>query len=86
MTQEDWENASDEERNNEIERCKDPVYFYNNYWRKVGMPEYSKEDFERMQQEAMRQRMRVKSRHLQSPFTIKESFDRYLPDFLTEQK
>jgi hypothetical protein len=86
MTQEDWKNASDEERNDEIERCKDPVYFYNNYWRMVGMPEYSKEYFERMQQEAIQQRMRVNPRRFQNPSTIKESFNRYLPDFLKEQK
>ena len=32
MTQEEWENATDEQRGEEYERCKDPVYFYNTYW------------------------------------------------------
>mgnify|MGYP000747598487 CR=1 FL=1 len=78
MTQKEFELATEEERNVEFERCKDPLYFYNTYWRKEGMPEYSKEDFERMQQEAMQQRIRVKSRHFKNPFTIKESFNTYL--------
>lgn len=41
MTQQEWENASDEERQAEHERCKDPVYFYNTYWIK---PDGSKPD------------------------------------------
>jgi len=32
MTQQEWDNATDEERADEYERCKNPVYFYNNYW------------------------------------------------------
>lgn len=32
MTHQEWENASEDERNAEYERCKDPVYFYNTYW------------------------------------------------------
>lgn len=32
MTKEEWESATEEERNAEIEKCKDPVYFYNNYF------------------------------------------------------
>ena len=32
MTAEDWENATEEEKLAEMEKCKDPVYMYNNYY------------------------------------------------------
>lgn len=31
MTQQEWEAATIEQRAEEYERCKDPVYFYNTY-------------------------------------------------------
>lgn len=32
MTAEEWNNATDEEKLAEMEKCKDPVYMYNNYY------------------------------------------------------
>lgn len=32
MTEQEWLSATDEERNAEFEKCKDPIYFYNTYY------------------------------------------------------
>ncbi len=32
MTQQEWEAATEQERYDEIERCKNPCYVYNTYW------------------------------------------------------
>lgn len=61
MTQKEWELASDEERSAEMERCKDEAYFYNTYWRKEGMPEYSKEEFDRMRRAAINKRFATRN-------------------------
>lgn len=37
MTQQEWENATEQEREEEFERCKKPVYFYNTYWLNNGV-------------------------------------------------
>lgn len=46
----------------EIERCKDPLYFYNNYVRKEGDPEMTQELYDihmsRRQDNAMSNRFR----------------------------
>lgn len=46
MTLKEYEQASPEERAAEFERCKDEAYFYNTYWKKEGMPEYSRDVFQ----------------------------------------
>ncbi len=56
MTEEQWNRASEEEKNAEFDRCKDPVYVYNTYWR---MPDGSKpnpithEQYEQMRQASL---------------------------------
>lgn len=52
-------NLSKEEIDSEIEKCKNSVsYFYNNYCRKEGMPEYSEEAFQEYIKEAEKARLR----------------------------
>jgi hypothetical protein len=34
----EYNQASEEEREAEYERCKDPLYLYNNYWQIDGKP------------------------------------------------
>ena len=52
-------NLSKEEIDSEIEKCKNSVsYFYNNYCRKEGMPEYSEEAFQEYIKEAENARQR----------------------------
>ena len=77
MTQEEYEQASPEERAAEFERCKDEAYFYNTYWKKEGMPEYSKEDFDRLKELAMLQRKRYIN-----PYEWTKRVHPLLPDFL----
>ena len=36
MTQQEWEEATPDERAAEMERIKDPLYFYNNYYKVEG--------------------------------------------------
>lgn len=50
MTQQEWDSASDEERNAEIAKCYDePWYYYNTYFKRPGDREYSKEDWQNIQ-------------------------------------
>jgi hypothetical protein len=49
MTQEEFEKATPEEWVAEVERCKDPYYFYHTYWQNAdGTPvkQYSREDWD----------------------------------------
>src|ERR1700761_7864789 len=48
MTQQEWDNATEEERTAEFERCKDARYVYNNYWLRPGQKQISQEDWESM--------------------------------------
>jgi len=49
MTQQEWENASEEERAAEYERCKDNAYFYNTYFKRPNDPVLTKDDFDNLQ-------------------------------------
>lgn len=49
MTQQEWENASKEERTAEYERCKDMTYMYNTYFKRPNDPVLTKEDFDNVQ-------------------------------------
>lgn len=46
MTQQDWEQATPEQRAAEIDRClSEPWYFYNTYYRPEGGRELTEEDW-----------------------------------------
>lgn len=79
MTLEQWEEASEEERDAEYERCKDPAYFYNTYWKREGMPEYSKEDFDRMKEEALIRITTFKPRTYYNPLTYPLTYEDAIP-------
>lgn len=49
MTQQEWENASEEERTAEYERCKDMAYMYNTYFKRPNDPVLTKDDFDNVQ-------------------------------------
>jgi hypothetical protein len=49
MTQAEFEKATPEELAVEVERCKDPYYFYHTYWQNAdGTPikQYNREDWD----------------------------------------
>lgn len=46
MTAEEFNKLSEEEQQNELKRCESFEYFYNNYCRKEGMPEYSEKEWQ----------------------------------------
>ena len=49
MTKKDWDKLSEEEQLEIMQKCKDdPAYFYNNFFRKEGMPEVTREEMEQM--------------------------------------
>lgn len=49
MTQQEWENASEEERTAEYERCKDMYYMYNTYFKRPNDTVLTKEYFDNVQ-------------------------------------
>lgn len=86
MTQQEWENASDEERIAEYERCKDPVYFYNTYWCKPDgtKPEpITREQWDIIQLNANEMRYKRRTPRRIYPMTIDEC---YLPNFILPNK
>ena len=46
MKSEQFNKLSKEEQREEINKCNSFEYFYNNYCKKEGMPEFSQETFE----------------------------------------
>jgi hypothetical protein len=58
MKSQEFNNLSKEEQLKEIEKCQSFEYFYNNYCKKEGMPEYSKEAFEEYKIQAEQARLR----------------------------
>jgi len=47
MTAEEFKSLSEIEQKEEIEKCKSSLeYFYNNYCKKEGMPDFSQESWE----------------------------------------
>ena len=46
MTAEEFNKLSEEEQQAELKRCESFEYFYNNYCRKEGMPEYSEKEWQ----------------------------------------
>lgn len=46
MTQQEWDNATEEERNAELSKCHDePWYYYNTYYKPKEAPEITKEEW-----------------------------------------
>lgn len=43
MKAKEFNNISKEEQQKEVERCQSFEYFYNNYCKKEGMPDFSQE-------------------------------------------
>lgn len=76
MTQEEWENATEEERNAEYVRCIDPVYVYNTYWVNAdgSKPDpMTQEKWNQLQEMAENyNRSRFRRRNYPKPLTIDE--------------
>ena len=75
MTAEEFNNLSEEEQQSELRKCESFEYFYNNYCRKEGMPEYSEKECQEYVKRGNNQRF--SRRNLDSvfyPFTPEEVF------------
>jgi hypothetical protein len=65
MKAEKFNSLSKEEQDLEIKRCQESfVYFYNNYCKKDGMPEYTEDVFKEYLQSVEDRRNRVDRRRL----------------------
>lgn len=76
MKSEEFNKLSKKEQEEEILRCKSFEYFYNNYCKKDGMPEFSQEAWEEYVKNNNKQRFsrrRVHVSHL-FPLTPEETF------------
>lgn len=75
MTAEQFNNLTKEEQQAEIKRCESFEYFYNNYCRKEGMPEFSQKVWEEYIENNKKQRF-SRSRDFNNkyfyPFTPEE--------------
>lgn len=81
MTQQEWENATEAERTEEYERCKDPVYMYNTYWRNgdgTKVSPITKEQWDELNVYANNYR---KNRYVRRPIQPLLAEDSYLPDY-----
>lgn len=58
MKKEDFNKLSKEQQQLEIEKCKSSEYFYNNYCKKEGMPEYSEDVWQNYVEQVSRQRVK----------------------------
>lgn len=75
-------NLYPEEIETEYQKCQNSIsYFYNNYCRKEGQPEYTEEEFEKyintvklMKNGSIIRDRRMKLHLLQYPLTIKDAF------------
>lgn len=76
MTAEEFNKLSEEEQQNELKKCESFEYFYNNYCRKEGMPEYSEKEWQEYIKRNNNERFsrrRFGNNHYY-PFTIEEVF------------
>lgn len=78
MTREEFESLSEEEQKTEFERCKDPVYIYNNYWLVNGKKPkpITKEEYDELIKSSTERRYKRRSYH--QPIKIN------IPDYLIE--
>ena len=75
MTAEEFNKLSEEEQQNELKRCESFEYFYNNYCRKEGMPEYSEKEWqEYVKNNSNRRFSRRRLDSVFYPFTPEEVF------------
>ncbi len=84
MTQEEFDKATPEEWAAEVERCKDPVYFYNTYWKLPNgeSPQaLTAEQWEYINARLSEREPKYKRRNPRRtyPLTIEEA---YLPEFI----
>lgn len=77
MTQEEFDKATPEEWAAEVERCKDPVYFYNTYWvRPDGAKpkQITKEEWEGLMEAANKERYKRRTPRLNYPLLPNDCF------------
>lgn len=48
MTQQEWENATDEEKEAELNKCSNPIYVYNTYYKRPDMQELTFDQYVEM--------------------------------------
>lgn len=78
MTQEEFEKATPEEWAAEVERCKDPVYFYNTYWVKpdgTKPKQITKQEWEGLMEAANNERYKRRTPRLNYPLLSDDCFD-----------
>ena len=80
METQDFLKLSEKEQQEEIKKCNESVsYFYNNYCRKDGMPEYSEKVFEQYKKDIEQKRlfMNIKIRRSGPSPTFIDRFNLY---------
>ena len=76
MTAEEFYKLSEEEKQEEINKCKSFEYFYNNYCKREGVPEFSQKAWEEYVETNNKQRF-SRRRDINSsfyPLTPEETF------------
>lgn len=85
MTEQEWHQATDEEKYAEYKRCQDPVYFYNTYFKTAEgktPPLMTKERWEEIgkQIEYLRERQQIRWREITPSAYDGSTIQRHIED------